>query len=309
MQNISVRDTGSQNRDFAYVVNANSGDADKYKGFYTAEQLIPRILNRSRGGVSTREVSEHTVINDITARQNGKIAGGINATKSMNKILKGMIDGEKSNLLYSLTNFGVELTPKLTEDIRSGNISKDTYSKLNLALMDDRGKGMKNFRDKVFQDLKDRGYSGIKDNNDRMSVLKGGSGYHAKANILFKDDSKFDYSKLRKMSYEEASEAIENGRDLIMGKHGDPITSRAYSDAKYKVAGREFIKNGGIMGAAVGISAASIAANNRQRKTSSSGLSKSDISSINSLKNRGMTNSEIAKRLGVSESTVSNYLK
>ena len=303
MQNVSLREDGSQNRDFAYVANKKSKDAYKYSGVYGGGQL----LNNARQGVGWDlkkgiATAKDVTINDITAKENAKIAGAKTAKKTFENILNKLSPDERAKYIDDLRyNWADRRDISAINDIQNGKITDKAYGLMNRAFMDDKNSGLISVRNKVIEDLKKQGYSGIKDNNDRARANDGGSGYYAKANILFKDASKFDYSKLSKMTPELMAEHAKKGRQAMNDAY-------YWDSVGYKNLGGDLLKSGVTIGGTAGIAYMATKRNDQLRKNNKSGLSYNDKSNIKTLKNSGYTNKQIAMRLGISESTVSNYI-
>ena len=231
-------------------------------------------------------------INNIKANKNLKIAGKDASIDSVKKALESMTRAEKEQYINDIDGVFANLSSKDKNAIFN-NDAKSAYSVINKALMDDRSSAAKKLRDTVISDLKQKGYAGIKDWNDRVSANKGGSGYLAKANILFNDKNNFDYSNVKEIKYdsEEARKARNLGIAAMIGQqyvHNGLSTDLAY-------------------GAAVAGGVGMYMNSRNKKRDAGNGVTQSDINRINQYKQKGLTNKQIAKKLNIAESTVQKY--
>ena len=284
--NVSFNSNGKANNDFAYVYkDKNVIDKLKYTGVYANLQMKQRaeMLGSGKDGY---------YINNIKANKNLKIAGKDASIDSVKKALESMTRAEKEQYINDIDGVFANLSSKDKNAIFN-NDAKSAYSVINKALMDDRSSAAKKLRDTVISDLKQKGYAGIKDWNDRVSANKGGSGYLAKANILFNDKNNFDYSNVKEIKYdsEEARKARNLGIAAMIGQqyvHNGLSTDLAY-------------------GAAVAGGVGMYMNSRNKKRDAGNGVTQSDINRINQYKQKGLTNKQIAKKLNIAESTVQKY--
>lgn len=283
MGNVSFNEEGKKDSPFAYVYNVkNKADEAKYRGFYAPNQM--------RGH---SPFAAGYYYNEIKAKTDAKIAGKKSSLESIQKALNNMTDQELYNYGTEMILFGAK--NKDLEAIKNRD-AKAAYNIINAGLTDDRNPEAIKLRNSIISDLKNRGYAGIKDNNDRMLRRKGGSGYLAKANILFNDANKFNYDDVYYTSYkgENADKMRKKGMAVMLGAE----------------MLNETLPKGLAQGAvAAGVYAGGKHIANKQRTNERSGLTNSDKQNIAAYKRRGLTNREIAQKLNVSEATVSKYLQ
>lgn len=190
-----VTQDGSTNLNDTFY-SATGKDANKYVGLY-GNQI------KQQGG---KDLYQKT----IDLKEDIKIASDKNAKKSMSDVLRKASPESKKEFFDSLDdklNVPVD-SPQLlltkqgrmirkgAADIKNGKYdTKAAYDVFNYNMTNGtQGDIYKAFK----KDLKDRGYSGIKDRNDQSY-----SGYNAKTARIIFDNSKVTVSDVRKLSNQE----------------------------------------------------------------------------------------------------------
>lgn len=204
---LRITSAGKKDLSRAFYATRNLADAARYEGLYGNQlnnaNTFARIMGQKTDDIMSQSVEY------LGPQQ--KIAGKRSAEKIFKELAKN--DSEFKSHIDTLT----------------GRAGMSDYDKFNFALVDHSPTQQK-FTDQFYKELKNRGYGGLKDINDRVY-----SGYRSKdANIYFDNLSKFNVKDSRVLDPNALGSKLNRERRNL---EWDNLTEQVGKTAAYSTIG------------------------------------------------------------------------